>query len=238
MWRLPKIDHEYVGLCITPTKLIASWIRKQKTGSAYPYQLKAYKEIPLSDGTMCNNRLFNQTRIIRGIRSFLDTHGLDQAYIMLAVEGPGIIETFVADETEKIMVDSSQRNTMLWRQQYLYTYDDVHKIFYRAGMSRELLMQYMLLFIQARLNLIGLVPFFVPSLVMYKRIHDAAFRRTQLASDMQQYNNQLHHTCTREHIKRLLAAVPADINTEMHQGLTLSLGLFLLGSDYEKYQFC
>jgi len=228
MWQLlPKIHHETVGLCITPNALILSWIQPHRGPSAYI--LKAYKEITLSPTTFCKDHLFNPINIQSPLRSFLHTYALHNAYILCAVHGSGIQERFTSHISP--YADTNTKHVMQLRH-YLYTLDNSEKIFYHVRMSSTLLMQYILLALQEHLNLIAIVPYFAAYLALYQRIHASAFRRAQLAQDMQHHNNQLHAMFTQEQIKRLVT-IPAHIQHSIPHALPLVLGLFLLGTEHE-----
>jgi|GEM_PF-3316717 len=231
MWQLlPKVHHETIGLCITPDTLIISWIQPHQGSS--PYIIKAYKEIKLSPTTFCQNYLFNPTVLQLSIQSFVQTYGLENAYTFCAIQGSGIHERFTSLIPP---YPENQKKHVMHLQQYVYTLDNAEKVFYHVSMPSTLMMQYMLLALHARLNLIALVPHFTAYLALYQRIHASAFRRAQLAQDMRKHSNQLHTMFTHEQIKRLVTA-PAHIDQSIPYAIPLALGLFLLGTDHETSQ--
>lgn len=231
MWQLlPKVHHETIGLCITPDTLIISWIQPHQGSS--PYIIKAYKEIKLSPTTFCHDHLFNPTALQLSIRSFVQTYGLENAYMLCAIHGSGMQERFTSHIPP---YPDTQTKHVMRLQQYLYTLDNSEKIFYHVSMPSTLVMQYMLLALHARLNLIALVSHFTAYLALYQRIHASAFRRAQLAQDMQKHHHQLYNMFTHEQIKRLVTA-PAHIDHSIPHAIPLALGLFLLGTDHETSQ--
>ena len=127
---------------------------------------------------------------------------------------------------------------LLWDYQYVYPAEHGNSVFYVAGFPHELVAQYQFLASMVDLNVIAMVPASFSLLHVYRYMHGAAFRRTQLAIDMIQHHNMIDYICTPDVLSRLIQ-VPYGVSVDRARDIRavlISCGIFMSeGLTHEKY---
>ena len=207
MWLIPALEHKLVSIDFSPEALVCSWIEKTNNGTA-ALTLRAYKRFPLINLELEKLILFNPTVIKEHICSFLEEHNLTDAFIAFILHGPTIVEQFVAMPTSTPhYVDfgiANNARSVLWEYRYLYPNDHGQFVFYVYTAPRSLILQYQLLAVAARCNLITMTTRTMMLLSAYKNIFGAVFRRSQLAVDMTRCNNNIEDIITIDTLNRMV----------------------------------
>ena len=207
MWPIPALEHKLVSVSFSPDAVICSWIEKTNNGTA-PLLLRAYKRYPLTNLELENLVLFNPTVIKKKISSFLQAHGLEDAFVAFILHGSNITEQFVAMPTSTPYCTEfgkfNSARSLLWEYRYLYPNDEGQFVFYLYSVPRSLILQYQLLAIAAQCNLIAMTTQTMALLSAYQNIFGVAFRRTQLAVDMMRCNNSIADLITVDTLNRMV----------------------------------
>lgn len=228
MWPLPNIRDEYVQLLFKPQSLTCSWIRKK---SSTTYELCAYKQF-LSNEAQGISHMFNPTYIKQSVRSFIYQHELEHAFISIALAGNNVVESIVELPFASPTRDQfpfPKLHKLTWDFRYLYPHDDARFAFYVGGINQSALLQYQLLAIAARLNVVAITPSRMAMLNVYQALYAQAFRHSHLARELQARNNQIQDLFTNDMLRRMLTIKPSvdvDVNKE-REALITSLGLFI-----------
>src|SRR3990172_3808264 len=228
MWPIPALDHDLVSVSFSQNNLVCCWIQKVKEGVA-PLTLRAYKHYPLNNLELEKLILFNPTIIKQHIVSFLQEHSLQNAFIIFCLDGSSVAEKFVAMSTSTphrsdfgIAVSSN----ILWEYRYVYPNDHGQYVFYVYVVPRSLVLQYQLLAIAARCNLIAITTKTVAMLDVYKNIFGTAFRRSQLAVDMMRYDNNIDRIISIDAIRRMVRVSPSVTISDEYVYIATAYGLF------------
>jgi hypothetical protein len=206
MWPIPALAHKFVAVFFTPDVLTCYWIEQTKNSTA-KLVLRAYKSYPLNNLELVNLTLFNPTIIKKHITFFLSEHNLQDAFVAFVLHGPAVIEQFVAMPTSTphrtdFMISNSAN--MMWEYRYIYPNDDGQFVFYVYSVPRYVLLQYKLLAITAQCNLITMTTETMALLSAYQHMFGSAFRRSQLAVDMMQCNNNIADIITMDALRRMV----------------------------------
>jgi hypothetical protein len=220
MWLIPALEHKIVSIDFSPEALVCSWIessfaplslRLQRTRKATedgPLVLRAYKRFPLNNLELEKLILFNPTIIKEYICSFLEEHNLSDAFIAFILHGPTVVEQFVAMPTSTPHYAdfgiTNKTHSLLWEYRYLYSNDHGQFVFYVYTIPRPIILQYQLLAIAARCNLITMTTRTTMLLSAYKNIFGVVFRRSQLAVDMMRCNNNIEDIITIDTLNRIV----------------------------------
>jgi hypothetical protein len=118
---------------------------------------------------------------------------------------------------------------LCWDSLYICPQEDGRFCYYVCGIKREYLMQYKLLAINSAMNLIRLSTATQAHLQLYKTIYGSAFRRTQLALDLQKSGGNLGYFFTPELLNNIMTFSRAHFDhQEELPFLATSMGLYLL----------
>jgi len=197
MWPIPALEHKLVSIDFSPEALVCSWIDPSFAKATADRQLvlRAYKRFPLTNLELEDLIVFNPTVIQKYIRSFLEEHNLTDAFIAFIVHGHSVAEQFVAMPTSTPHYTdfgiTNNARSVLWEYRYLYPNDHGQFVFYVYTVPRSLILQYQLLAVAAQCNLITMTTRTMTLLSAYKNIFGTAFRRSQLAVDMERCNNNI-----------------------------------------------
>lgn len=243
MWSLLSWQNETVTIIINADHVALSWIKPHasspRQSNLQGFTLQAHTVIPLINLECVNSRLYNLTKLSMHISEFLAAHHLKNAQILMAISGAGIIEQCIAcpiaTPTAQNFALTKTKSSLVWDFSYLYPADDGNFTFYVCGIQQEILLQYKLLAIAAKLHLKSLITQRMALLQLYRHVQGAVFRHSQLAVTMQRNNNAIEHLCTSETIARLLTINPSLSISMQNQMLNLgtSLGL-VISSGYTK----
>ncbi len=235
MWPFHTITNEIVTIQLQPDTIVCSWITTANK-IAPTYSLRGYQRTTLANFSCAQGILFNPTTIITTITTFLQQHSLEQSFIALSTCGSGITE-FILDMPQASPAHTDfplqKLHKLVWDYRYLYPKDNAHYAVYVCGMSRQLRAQYTLLAFNASLNTILLTTEFMALLEVYRQMYGSAFRRAQLARDMQRHNNQLLNVLQADTLRRMVTVDPAlSISLEQElPWLFTALGLYVTGKN-------
>jgi hypothetical protein len=206
MWPIPALEQKIVSIDFSSEALVCTWIESNKKNDR-PL-LRAYKRFSLNNFELEKLIIFNPTLIKEYICSFLVEHNLSDAFIAFILHGPLITEQFVAMPTSTPhYTDFGSAQTtrnVLWEYRYLYPNDHGQFVFYVYSVPRSLVLQYELLAIAARCNLITMTTRTMMLLSAYKNIFGVAFRRSQLGLDMMRCNNNIADLITIDTLNRMV----------------------------------
>jgi hypothetical protein len=224
MWPMPALAHKFVSIIFIPDVVICYWL--EKTEKNKQLVVRAYKQYPLGNLELTNLILFNPTVIKKHITSFLSEHNLQDAFVAFALHGPAVHEEFVTLPTSTphrndFTIPNSSH--LLWEYRYVYPSDDGQFVFYVYSVPRFVVLQYELLAVAAQCNLITMTTQTMALLSAYEHMFGSAFRRSQLAIDMMQCNNNIGDLITADAVKCMVIGLPAEASAK--EGAT-AVGLF------------
>ncbi len=236
MWPIPRLNHELVTIGCTPNTLALAWITR--SGTRTP-TLMAYRTIPFKHLQLHNAQLFNPNIIATHITNFLSLYNLPDAFVSIWINGSAIKQQLITcshaqPTAQELGIVDSYRHQ--WDYQYLYSTHDGRFVFYVTSIAKELVFQYQLLAIAARLNLITLTTYQIALLHLYRFIQGDTFRHSKMAYHIQEKNNQLDLLFTPESITRTISINPA-LQIDMIAELPILLGmvgLFIMETVDEK----
>lgn len=226
MWPIPALKHEFVSISFSPSSIACSWIQKTKTSSA-PLTLRAHKRYALNNLELYHLIPFNLAAIKQYINSFLSEYDLRDAFITFCLQGSGISEHFIAMSTSTPhRTDFAIANTssMQWEYRYLYPNHDGQYVFYAYAIPRSLILQYQLLAMSMRCNVISITTQTAALLDAYKHIFGTAFRKSQLAVDMMKYENNIHALISDDAVRRMVSF--GGVAKEEHVAVAAACGVF------------
>ncbi len=209
---IPRITSSIVGINITARTITCSWIEKTQDQAA-PYELKAYKHILLEVHPKTSLTIHNPTRLRSVINTFLELHDLKDACIVASLAGDGLTEKQIMLNRPTAELKSVEGTDPLLWHYYCLQEDNVgpQAPWYTCGMKRELLFQYQLLAMTAKINLIQITTPTMALLKAYKFLKGDNQRKTNIVDCL----NLNGHIRIRS---------PHD-----HAAIVESFGLFLLG---------
>jgi hypothetical protein len=227
MWPIFALAHKFVAVFFTPDSLTCYSIEKTKNGGTL--RVHAYKSYPLDNGELHNLTLFNPTIIKQYITSFLIEHHLQDAFVAFVLHGDAVQEQFVTMPTATphradFVIPKSAH--MMWEYQYMYPNDHGQFVFYVYSVPRSVLLQYKLLAISAQCNLITITTQTMALLSAYQHIFGSAFRRSQLAVDMMQHNNNIGDLITADTVRRMIDTSAVKLSKDDYLQCVASAGLF------------
>jgi hypothetical protein len=216
MWPMPALAHKFVCITFSSHSMGCCWIEKAEHGTA-PLTLRAYKNYSLNNRELANLIIFNPTVIKEHITSFLSEHNLQDAFVAFSLHGPAVYEQFVTMPTatphrNDFAVSNSAH--MLWEYRYLYPNDEGQFVFYVYSVPRYIVLQYELLAVAAQCNLITITTQTMALLSAYEHMFGSAFRRSQLAIDMMQYNNNIGEIITMDDVRRMVMGLPVKVSVQ------------------------
>ena len=227
MWPIPTLDHRLVTIIFSLQDITCCWIEKT-SGAAAPFLLRAYKKYSLFDYELEKLILFNPSRIKKYIQSFLDLYGLQNAFVAFCFDGPSIIDHYIPMTTStpsRKDFSISQSHALLWQYSYLYQNDHGQYVFYVYAVPRLVVLQYQLLGIALRCNLLVMTSKKAALLEAYKHIFGTAFRKTQLALDMMRFDNDLEGILSIDLIKRVVS-VPLHCSAQAdYSAIAIAYGM-------------
>lgn len=204
MWPIPTLKNEFVSVFFSSHTIACSWIQKTATGSA-PFVLRAYQRYPLDNLESVHLIPFNPTKIKKYISSFLSEHQLHNAFITFCLDGVAekycMLSSSAPHRADFAIADGSN---LQWEYRYLYPHHDGHYIFYTYAISRSLILQYELLAIGLRCNLVGITTKTMALLDAYKNVFGPVFRKSQLAVDMMRYDNNVEDLVSIDALRRMI----------------------------------
>jgi hypothetical protein len=227
MWPIPALKDEFVTISFSPNSIACSWIQKTKSGTA-PLILRAYKRYPLNNLELYNLIPFNPTVIKKHITSFLYEYDLHNAFIAFCLQGPGITEHFFAMPTStphRTDFAITKASSVHWEYRYLYPNHDGQYVFYAYAIVRSLILQYQLLAMSMQCNLITITTQTTALLEAYKNIFGVVFRKSQLAVDMMEYENNVQTLISDDAVRRMIS-FSGDIAKNEYSTIAAACGVF------------
>ena len=211
---VPYTSRDIVGINITPRTLTCSWV--QAPGKKHePYELKAYKHLLFEVHQKASLAIYNPTRLSSLISTFLEVHDLRDAFIVIALSGDGLVEKQIMLPKPAVNLNSIEgKDALVWNYYCLQEQTGTNQApWYTCGLKQELLFQYQLLAIKARLNVIQITTPTMALLKAYKFLKQgkAAYNKAHITD----------HVNLNGHIR---IRSPHD-----HAAVVESFGLYLLG---------
>ncbi len=205
MWLIPVLKNEFVCVFFSSDTIACGWIQKSTTNSA-SLILRAYQRYALNNFESVHLIPCNPTKIKKCINSFLYEHDLHNAFVTFCLDG--IIEHYIALPTSTpARTDFNMPTTsgMQWEYRHLYSDHEGHHVFYVYAVAQSLMLQYKLLAIGTKCNLIRIAPKTIALLDAYKNIFGVAYRKSQLAVDMMQHDNNIQELISRDALRRMVS---------------------------------
>ena len=217
---IPILSKHIVGIAITPRTITCSWI--SPTGrKETPYELKGYKYLLFELQQNCSLVLFNPSRLHSLISSFLTKHNLSNASIVTALSGNGLVEKQIMLLRPTAELQSLEESEKInWHYYCLQNNPGPTAApWYCCGIPPEILLQYQLLAIRCRLNLIQITTPTMALLKAYSFLKKKQGTQEQNASD--KGHSIVDYVQLNGHVKIRSA--------QEHATIVEGLGLFLLG---------
>lgn len=225
---IPSLKRELVTIFFHPNAIVCSWVQKNKTAKN-PLVLRAYKRYPLDNYELHNLIPFNVTFLKKQITSFLKKYDLSDAFIVFCLDAAAVEEyvtmpTSTPHRSDFIIAHAPQ---LCLQYRYLYSnHDDGQSIFYVYAMPRSLILQYQLLAIASRCNVITITTKVAAYYEAYKYIFGAAFRKSQLAVDMMRFNNSIENLISVDALRRMIL-IDSEIDVKAEKPfIAAACGLF------------
>lgn len=227
MWFIEKVPDKQVAIVVS-NESISMGIIQSGTSAESKLELHAWRTFA-NDSTTIDAVIFNPTRFIQLINSFIRTYQVENACATLCIGRPGMFERLVALDTAHAQPHDFAHlkiGKLSTDYHYLYANDQGKFIFYIAGIAREIAFQYQMLMARTRLRLITLTSQSDALLCVYRRFYGAAFRQSQLARDIQQCDRKLEKLFTPDMLHRLIA-IRAEYEPQEFTTLLTMTGLHL-----------
>lgn len=205
MWPIPFLKNEFVSIIFSSDAISCSWIQKTNKGAA-PLVLRAYQRYTLHNSELYNLIPFNPTTIKKYILSFLQQYDLKNAFILFCLDGPGMLERFVSmpiSTAHRTDFDIPHTSSIQWEYRYIYPNHGQY-VFYVYALPRSLILQYELLAMSMRCNMVMMTTKTAALLAAYKNIFGIAFRASQLAIDMTRYDNNVEDLISVDALRRMI----------------------------------
>lgn len=228
MWPLPPLENELITISFSPNNLTLSWIQKN-TKTKTPLQCTAYERHELSNLELEKLILFNPTHIAKLITHFLSRHKKHNAFIAFSLQGASLTEEFITLPTSHPKATDfgmTPSSNFLWGYRFMYHNHDGQAVFYVYKIPRSLLLQYKLLTITTKMNLIMITTQTMSYFNAYKTIFGSSFRQSQFGLDMMRHNNKIENLISTDILKRVITP-PINISiADEHAYLANAYGLF------------
>lgn len=211
---IPPLHSELVSIIFQPHQLTLSQI--QASHKKVQLDLCAYQQISLNDLELEKLIIYNPTRIKNYISTFLTKHKIKNAFVLFALSGFGLFERYVALSTPNAQPKDfkiSELQQLNWEYTYVYPTDNAQSMYYVCGLPNKLLLQYQLLAITTRLNLLKITTKRMALHSIYKYMYGTAFRRSQLAIDMLRHNNMIEYLFSQDTLSRVVH-IPTRIDVD------------------------
>lgn len=226
MWPIPLLKNEFVTISFSDNNLILTWLHKT---TDQKIQVQAHQHIVYDNFELENLVPFNPTEIKKDINAFFSRYSLHNSFTSLILESSSISEPYVsfptsAPKKEDFGIPPSR--SILWNYHYLYQNDEGQFVFYVYKIPRSLILQYSLLAIATKSNVIMMTTQTIALLEYYKHSVGQAFRHSKLAVDMMNQNNNIHKLVSTDTLHKLLT-IPPYIDSEKELPyLAASYGLY------------
>lgn len=226
MWPLPKIEHSIVTFSFASDYLLCTIIEKIAT---IPFlSMSATTKYWYSDLTIAHQTVCNPTRIKQIISSFIAEHKKHNALIIFSLSDANITEKYVtlpADNPTITDFGYSPSSHYVTGHRLMYHNHHGQAVFYFYRISHAVILQYQLIALSLRLNLINITTDHTALFYAYKNLVSQPFRQSQYALDMIETNNTIHKKIPLSSIKK---AISLHENT-LHDStdIAIAYGLFV-----------
>jgi len=228
MWRFSRKKQETVAIIFDEHRVTLSWITHESK-TKHPH-LNAHKTIALSPCEMLSGIIYNPTKLKKIITDFLTRYNLAHADISFIIPTDIVPEEYYKVSTDTLNENlTSLFNDKFWDYRYLCpSIDQDGFVVYACGLKREHLFQYQLFALFCNVKLRTITNHTTTLLTLYKQLHGAAFRQTQLSTDLNNHDYNLNSYFTSDSIARSMRVHPEiDICWEQdYKNLACALGLF------------
>jgi hypothetical protein len=226
MWPLPKIEESTVTFSFSSDHLFCTLIEKINTA---PFaHITHYQKYNYSDLTIAHKTIFNPTIIKQLINDFLIKHKKQNARIIFSLAQESITEKYITLNSDRPSIAHfgfTPSHHCLWGYRFMYHNEHGQSVFYFYRASRSLVLQYQLIAIALRLNLIDITTDQMALFYAYKKINDKQFRQTQYALDMAETDNNIGQKIDRSSCARALSLSELDYSNNSTD-FAIAYGLF------------
>jgi hypothetical protein len=226
MWPIPILQNEVVTISFTLDTITCSWMQNNNSQT----EIKAYQRYQLKHLELEKLILFNPSSIKKIITHFLNENRIMNAFVAFSLHGLYISEEYVAlpmstPTKEDFGITSS--NNILWGYEYLYQNENGQFVCYTYKIPHFLLLQYKLVAIATRCNIVMITTQSNALVHCYKNIFGNTFRQSQLALDMIKNHNKPENIISTDILSKMIH-IPSHICIETEKiYLATSYGLFI-----------
>jgi len=224
MWPLVPIQDKQVHVIIQPDAIICGLIQSSKK---YRRILTAFQRISCNSSTFCSRA--------QVIKHFVARHKLTHAFLSIALEPPFIIEQLVPLSKSSVNQEELSNPTLkklIWDYRYLHATDNGNHLFYICGVPAHTLVGMQIISKKTDLHLIAVTSMRMTLMHAYKALFGPAFRRAQLAVDLQRTNYDLHTSISNDSVSRLVH-IPTSCTVDRVQEKQSLLGMVGLSIMYK-----
>jgi hypothetical protein len=227
MWPLPSINQKHVYLTIFPQELICADLSHAKN----QLSVRAFKKIPISAQSTL-------PIVLKEIKDFLRIHNLQNSYAHIALMPPLIYENcFILSKASASFNDFNlpEFKKMKWNYSYLHPAEENKHSFYFSAIPSSLLFYYQLIALAAQSHLLQITTHYVCLIHAYKKIYGAAFRQTQLATDLQRTSYNIEKIFSTDSLARLIKIPPLLKYEKEKLALLTLVGLYQLKESFNEH---
>lgn len=219
-----------VTISCTPTELSCNVLVRANTKDSR-YTLKASMTVALDPFDLQEGIILNSNALAQHIDNFLMRHNLQSAFITLALSGPGIEESFVTTASHlPPPADASTKLATSWHSLYLYPEENGNHTWYRCGIHQRLLLQWKLLFLRKRYNLIAITSTTMALFHAYHHAHGSTHGYGRFAKDIEQHGTNFANAFNKEFITRFVSTTTQQAAHEYPSvHMLCALGLYMQG---------
>lgn len=232
-----RLKEEFVTILIQPDSLLLFWFQNSlhKKSLFIP---KAWKSKQLDSLQVNQSVIFNPTFLKSVIEDFLIVNNLKNAYIALGLSNTMIWEYCYISFKEQPTSDSFSNAlpSLIWNYAHLGKNDFQENFFYLFGITREILFQYQLLALSVPFNCSTITSHNRALLYVMSFFEQPIFKTTGFPNTINQLSDHCMHVFDcfgHEEFFVDTSESFCDFFKKEKEAILASLGLFLLGKQYE-----
>jgi len=227
MWPIPTREQEIVTVAVGRQRIYCG--RLNQADQSFPLTFVSQKIYELPERAIGPLTIYNQTAIVRAIRSFLEEQSCPGARVAVALSPPQIKSAIVTQSpTQSAPYHGFEGAQWGWDWQYQYLYPDETEgfIYYACGMPYTLRHQWHLMATQTPFNLVTLTSGSMALLTLYEAANGSSFRRSQFATRMRQHRNMITRLFSADTAHRILHSNTPTPSEQLLPAL-VNCGLFV-----------
>lgn len=226
MWNRAA-QHDAFIITITPRSITFAHLAQSTAQSLI--SLHYYDSQVLDALELEHLMVFNPTRIRHMIQKAYDTIGQSMP-LLISLNGPSLFSKIISSAYAHPSLGQFNLPRipyMRWAYHYLYTHDNRH-YFYVAGLPQQIILQFQLLSITAKLPLRIISTEPMALLNLYHHIAGSSFRHSELGSDLLGQQNSIEQLFSPSDLKQILI-IPDHLAMQQTDYLPLlsACGLFV-----------